>query len=152
MGSQASKESETKVFVPETKVDFTSTLLAQLDASTETDYIRKQLADKYLEQKVSERLVELEVETLKKFEDKLNTSLLTDISESNNELSSKGLSEKIDKLNERLCRLKQAQEAKTTDELKNLESSLVNCLLQHNDKPLNCYEEIQKFKKMVLEQ
>ncbi|SCU91090.1 LAME_0E11232g1_1 [Lachancea meyersii CBS 8951] len=153
MGSQPSKPAETKVFTPRTQVDFTNTLLAQLEQSTEGDYTRQQLASKYLEQRVSERLTQLEEETLKKFEDKLNTSLLSDNSQSNQEVSSKALSDKISHLNERLTKLKENQASKLANkELKQCKEVLAKCLRENDGQPLNCFEEVQNFKKMALSQ
>lgn len=153
MGSQPSKPAETKVFTPKTQVDFTSTLLAQLEQSTEGDFSRQQLANKYLEQRVSEKLAQLEEETLKKFEDKLNTSLLADNGNSDSELSSKGLSEKVASLNSHLAKLKEAQSARSSDEtLKSSKEALSKCLRDNDGKPLNCFEEVQNFKKVALQQ
>ncbi|SCV04963.1 LANO_0G15478g1_1 [Lachancea nothofagi CBS 11611] len=152
MGSQPSKPAETKVFTPKTQVDFTSTLLAQLEQSTEGDYTRQQLANRYLEQRVSEKLSQLEEETLKKFEDKLNTSLLSEDGHSNNELSSKALSEKVTHLNERLAKIKENQAIKlSNDSLKQCKEALANCLRDNEGKPLNCFEEVQNFKKLAFE-
>lgn len=152
MGSQPSKPAETKVFTPKTQVDFTSTLLAQLEQSTEGDYTRQQLAKKYLEQRVSQHLAQLEEETLKNFEDKLNTSLLSDNGHSEQELSSKGLSDKVTSLNERLNSLKEAQTRKlSNEEIKTSKEVLVKCLIENEGKPLNCFEEIQAFKKIALQ-
>ncbi|SCU99034.1 LADA_0H17128g1_1 [Lachancea dasiensis] len=153
MGSQPSKPAETKVFSPKTQVDFTSTLLAQLEQSTEGDYTRQQLAEKYLEQRVSEKLTQLEEETLKKFEDKLNTSLLSENGASDKELSSKALSEKVSHLNERLAKLRESKAGKLSNEnLKECKEVLIKCLRDNEGKPLNCFEEVQNFKKLALQQ
>lgn len=153
MGSQPSKPAQTKVFTPQTQIDFTNTLLAQLENSTETDYTRQQLANKYLEQRVSEKLSQLEEETLKKFEHNLNTSLLSDASTTDkNGLSSKALSQKVASLNERLSKLEERQRSNSSDkETNEVKSALTKCLLENKGKPLNCYEEVQKFKNLVLE-
>lgn len=153
MGSQPSKPAETKVFTPKTQVDFTTTLLAQLENSTEGDYARQQLANKYLEQRVAEKLSQLEENTLKKFEDKLNTSLLSDSAESDKELSSKALNEKVSTLSDRLAKLQEVRSSKVNEEkTKEIKTALTKCLVENKGKPLNCYEEVQNFKKLVLEQ
>ncbi|SCU98072.1 LAFA_0G15456g1_1 [Lachancea sp. 'fantastica'] len=153
MGSQPSKSVETKVFTPKTQVDFSSTLLAQLEQSNEADYARQQLASKYLEQRVSERLTQLEEETLKKFEDKLNTSLLSDNNQSNQEVSSQALSDKISHLNERLSKIKENQAKKLANkDLKQSKETLAKCLRDNEGQPLNCFEEVQNFKKLALGQ
>ncbi|CEP62216.1 Mic19p LALA0_S05e00452g [Lachancea lanzarotensis] len=153
MGSQPSKPVETKVFTPKTQVDFSSTLLAQLEQSTEGDYARQQVASKYLEQRVSDRLSQLEEETLKKFEDKLNTSLLSDNNQSNQEVSSQALSDKISHLNKRLNKIKENQAKKVANkDLKESKENLVKCLRDNEGQPLNCFEEVRNFKKLALAQ
>ncbi|SCU78931.1 LAMI_0A06590g1_1 [Lachancea mirantina] len=150
MGSQTSKPAETRVFTPQSQVDFTSTLLAQLENATEIDYTRQQLADKYLEQRVSEKLVQLEEETLKKFENKLNTSLLAENLGKENEISSHSLSDKVDALKQRLAKLEQSHTSGTvSDATDKLQKAIVQCLVDNKGKPLNCYEEIQAFKKLT---
>lgn len=158
MGSQPSKPNEIKIFQPKTQIDFSETLLAQLESSKETNFSRKQLAERYIEQKVSDRLSELEEETLKKFENKLDNSLLTDENNSKDKDSSSSqssslLNEKIAKLNEKLDNLQERNNIKHSKFSNDpVRTDLTKCLLENKGKPLNCYEQIEKFKKLVLDQ
>lgn len=158
MGSQPSKPSETKVFIPRSQVDFSESLLATLESSSETNFTRSQIAEGYVEQRVAERLAQLEEDTLKKFETKLESSLLNgneDGDEIRN-LSSKLLDEKIEKLNKRLDLFK-GRELEKRNKAKELYSDngvrklLLECLLDNKDKPLNCYDLVKQFKQTVAE-
>ena len=75
MGAQASKSTDPvapTLFTPQSKIEFSQALLSQLEDVSEMDYSRKEYAEKCIEQKISSRLSELEVETLRKFKDTLN--------------------------------------------------------------------------------
>ncbi|QLL33930.1 hypothetical protein HG536_0F02550 [Torulaspora globosa] len=152
MGSQPSKGGEVQVFQPQTQIDFSEALLAQLESSKESDYSRRQLAERYVEQRVSDRLSELEEDTLKKFENRLESSLLKGDSSDGegSSLSSAALNEKIEQLNQKLGLFQErddAQRAKYADG--DARKALHKCLLENKGKPLNCYEEIEQFKKLV---
>lgn len=151
MGSQPSKPGEVKVFQPQTQIDFSEALLAQLESSKESNYSRRQLAERYVEQRVSDRLSELEEDTLKKFENKLESSLLKgDSSDADSSLSSAALEEKIEQLNKKLRLFQDKDNAQSEKFSKNeTRVALHKCLLENKGKPLNCYEEIEQFKKLV---
>ncbi|EDO14935.1 hypothetical protein Kpol_385p4 [Vanderwaltozyma polyspora DSM 70294] len=159
MGAQPSKPAETKVFIPRSQVDFSESLLATLESSTETNFTRGQIAERYVEQRVAERLAQLEEDTLKKFETKLDASLLnntsgTDETDPTKSLSTKLLNDKIDALNKRLSAFEVRQFEKD-EKLKILDGNdgarkqLLQCLLDNAGKPLNCYDLIQQFKNTV---
>lgn len=149
MGSQPSKAGDVKVFQPQTQIDFSEALLTQLESSKESDYSRRQLAERYVEQRVSDRLSELEEDTLKKFENKLESSLLKSDGD-DSKLSSAALNEKIEQLNQKLGLFQEMDTAQSAKYSKDkTKESVVKCLLENKGKPLNCYEEIEKFKKLV---
>lgn len=154
MGAQPSKPAETKVYVPETPVNFESKLIAQIDNSTETDFTRAQKAERYLQEKVSAKLADLEAEALKEFESKLSSSTLPDDSNSNsstNTLSTALVNEKVEQLKNRLAKLEESHKAKSTESVVATKNSLTECLLKNKEKPLNCYDEVEQFKKAVME-
>ena len=117
-----------------------------------TDSIRHKKAEKYIEDKVSERLVELENETLKKFEDELEASLLTE--QPNDTFTSSELAEKVKQLEQRLNRFKELEDKRKNkyDSEDGIRSQLKECLLKNKGKPLNCYEEMKQFNKLVQNQ
>ncbi|CDO91988.1 unnamed protein product [Kluyveromyces dobzhanskii CBS 2104] len=152
MGAQPSKPAETKVYVPETPVNFESKLIAQIDNSTETDFTRSQKADRYLQEKVSAKLADLESEALKEFETKLRSSILPDDSKTESDkLSATLVNDKVDQLKNRLSKLQESHKSKSTENITKSKKTLTECLLKNKEKPLNCYDEVEQFKKSVLE-
>lgn len=151
MGSTTSKPSETRVFQPKTPIDFSEALLSQLESSNETNFTRKQLGEKFVEQRVARRLAELEDETLKKFESKLDGSLIKKDDEKDS-LTSELLNEKVNSLDQRLAALKERDDQKHSKFAKHpTRQQLTACLLENKGKPLNCYNQIENFKKFVQE-
>ncbi|GAV55415.1 hypothetical protein ZYGR_0AV00460 [Zygosaccharomyces rouxii] len=151
MGSSTSKPSETRVFQPKTPVDFSETLLSQLESSNETNFTRKQLGERFVEQRVANRLAELEDETLKKFENKLDDSLIKKDDEKD-PLTSQLLNEKVGSLDQRLAALKEKDDQKHSKFANHpARQQLTACLLENKGKPLNCYNQIENFKKLVEE-
>lgn len=151
MGSTSSKPSEARVFQPKTPVDFSETLLSQLESSNETNFTRKQLGERFVEQRVSDRLSELEEETLKKFENNLDASLIKNDDETS-QLTSQQLNEKVKSLEDRLKALKEKDDERHASFAKHpVRIELTTCLLEHKGKPLNCYKQMENFKKLVEE-
>ncbi|KAL3232305.1 hypothetical protein RNJ44_04221 [Nakaseomyces bracarensis] len=156
MGVYASKQTDPvapTLFTPQSKIEFSQALLSQLEDVSELEYSRKEYAEKAIEQKISTRLAELEVETLRKFKDTLNDSLKPDSEEKSDGLSSKELSTKLQDLQSKLESFKKLeQDKKEKFELDNKDgarSKLTECLLKNKGKPLNCIEEISEFKKFM---
>ena len=162
MGAGAEQQ---QVYTPLTQIDFSQSLVSQLDSSKESDYVTKQNAEKFIEKKVSQRLSDLEVETLKKFENTLNNSLLTDDDKDVvGGVSSSSLNDQIESLNKKITlfdqlelqKLEKYGGAKGKCDDKNdkgnvsIKAKLTECLLANKGKPLNCYEEMEEFKKLVI--
>ncbi|CAI6489310.1 YFR011C-like protein [Saccharomyces cerevisiae x Saccharomyces kudriavzevii VIN7] len=169
MGSNTSKVAagteQQQVYTPRTQIDFSQSLVSQLDSSKESDYVTKQNAEKFIEKKVSQRLSNLEVETLKKFESTLDSSLLSDDgNDVVNGVSSSSLNNQIESLNKKLTlfdqlelrKLEKYGGAKSKSDRTNgngdvsIKAKLTECLLANKGKPLNCYEEMEEFKKLVM--
>lgn len=150
MGAQASRPSLTDI-TPDIKFDASEETMRQL-GGVETDFSKREDAERFIEGKVSERLLQLERETLKEFEDKLDKSLLlTDVDVGT--LSSKSLDEKMDALNMKIDLYKQLDSDKRKDftekDKENIEQKLTECLLKNKGKPLNCFELMEQFKKLT---
>lgn len=149
MGSNSSKPSEARVFQPQTPVDFSETLLSQLESSNETNFTRKQLGERFVEQRVSDRLSELEEETLKKFENNLDGSLIKNDDDKNSQTSQQ-LNEKVKSLEQTLTALKEKDDQRHSNFANHpVRLELTTCLLEHKGKPLNCYNQMEAFKKLV---
>ncbi|CAI1971826.1 hypothetical protein SEUBUCD646_0F00750 [Saccharomyces eubayanus] len=169
MGSNTSKvgtgAEQQQVYTPQTQIDFSQSLVSQLDSSNESDYVTKQNAEKFIEKKVAQRLSDLEVETLKKFESTLNNSLLSDDDkDATDGVSSSSLNGQIESLNKKLTlfdqlelqKLEKYGGAKSKSDTKkdkgdiSIKAKLTECLLANRGKSLNCYEEMEEFKKLVM--
>ncbi|KAH3900514.1 related to Altered inheritance of mitochondria protein 13, mitochondrial [Saccharomycodes ludwigii] len=162
MGAQASKQQQqndnkTLLFESTVPVNFSDAVLAQLESSTDSSYTKKQTAEKYIQERISKELNVLETETLEKFENKLNTSLLQstpeeeELDKNGKLLTSQHLNKKVTELNEHLNNLIQQRSSKfeKNEDLKKIKANLSQCLKDNQGKPLNCYDEIQNFKKIV---
>ncbi|KAL6938078.1 hypothetical protein ACO0RG_004612 [Hanseniaspora osmophila] len=156
MGATQSKPQ--LVFKTESPVEFSDELLNQIQNISDNDYVRQQKAEQYIQEEVSKALATLEQETLSTFENKLNTSLLSKASESEDgvapELSSKQLTDSVSSMNNHLNKLIDQQVNKVgssvqKEEMQSIKSSLLKCLTDNKGKPLNCYEEVQKFKELA---
>ncbi|OWB76188.1 hypothetical protein B5S32_g338 [[Candida] boidinii] len=141
--------SETKTFIPQTPVDFSSSLLAQLDSSNESNYTRQQYAETYIQQKVNTELKKIESDKLAKLDETLKNSLKKiSNTNSNSSISVNSINEKLDKINEQLVKLNSLKPVKSA-ELKAAESKVSSCLKLNKDTPLNCWEEVEIFKKLT---
>lgn len=135
-----------KTFYPKTPVEFSSTLLSELDNSNETNYTRQQYAQQYIEKEVHRKLAELESNQRTKLDKNLEKSLLDSGKE--DALSVKAVNEKLDKVHTKLAALNQFKPTRS-DELAKAEGKVAYCLGRHQSKPLNCWQQVADFKKVV---
>lgn len=167
MGSTASKPTETKVFTPSANIEIGSALINQLEQSIEvslssfitwreqdtntfvqTDYTRTQYTAKTFEAEVSKKLEQLSEEAQKKFESTVKGATLTKDSEKDQHISSADLTEKLAKFQGELEK-KQSKFFKVTEELQRAKSDVVKCLITNKETPLNCWDEVKSFEKLV---
>ncbi|CAK7901778.1 MICOS complex subunit Mic19p [[Candida] anglica] len=146
MGASTSKP-ETKVFTPAAPVDFSASFLAQLENSTESDYSRSQYTEKYIQERVAAELKKLERETVSKFQGTLKESLDTD--GKNAELDVKNTNAKIEKLTKILEANAQFFKVEVDANVAAARSNVISCLKENKGKSLNCWEEVDEFKKLV---
>ncbi|CAL9736263.1 MICOS complex subunit Mic19p [Monosporozyma servazzii] len=149
MGSQPSKSSDSVSFsMVGNNLNISDDIIKRLAKSNETDFSRNEESERLLEKEVNKRLIQLEKETLKNFENHLETSLI--LSEIEPEpLSSGNLDKKIETLEGRLKQLQASQRDVLDDKGRKIEEDLLKCLVDNKGKPLNCYEYIQQFNKAV---
>lgn len=148
MGATASKPTETKVFTPATKINVGSSLINQLDSSIETDYIRSQYTEKYIQEEVSKRLDALSSKVNQEFQDNLKKSLKAEDEDEN--LSFSKINSELIKLNEKLT-TKESSFLKLSDEVVKAKQEIVKCLKDNQGRPLNCWDEVKNFEKFVNE-
>lgn len=149
MGSQPSKQDSTVKFsMVGNNLNFSDYILKRLVQSNETDFSRNEKVEALFEKEVNKRLIQLEEETLKNFEDHLKLSLI--LSEIEPEpLTSSSLDDKIQKIDEKLTKLQSIQKDILDDNGKKIREDLLNCLIDNKGKPLNCYDYIKQFNKVV---
>lgn len=149
MGAQPSKQDNFVSFsITGNNLNLSDDIIKRLAKSNETDFSRNEESERLIENEVNKRLVQLEKQTLKNFEDQLETSLL--LSDIGSEpLSSSNLDEKVQKIEDKLTRLQATQQNKLDDEGKRIKNDLLKCLLDNKGKPLNCYEYMEAFNKII---
>lgn len=145
MGSSASK-SETKVFTPKAPVDFSASFLSHLENSKESDYTRAQYAEKYIHERVASELKRLEGETITKFQN-TTSDALTKVD--NQKISVNSSNEKISKLKKLLRESEKSFQVQLNADIEATRQSVISCFMENQGKPLNCWEEVEQFKKLV---
>ncbi|ODV80397.1 DUF1690-domain-containing protein [Suhomyces tanzawaensis NRRL Y-17324] len=147
MGSATSKP-ETKVFTPSTPVDFSASFLSQLEGSAESDYSRAQHTEKYIQERVAAELSKLEQETIKRFQTTTSDSLLKDKAD---DVPIPSTNDKITKLTALLQENIKLAKVEVSDDIKSAREEVLKCLKENQGKTLNCWDEVEKFRKSVRE-
>lgn len=145
MGSSASKP-ETKVFTPKAPVDFSASFLSHLENSQESDYTRSQYTEKYIQERVAAELKKLESDAITKFQNATADALLKEGEEKTSVASS---NEKIAKLTEVLQESAKLVQVELSSDIQSARQSVIACLKDNQGKPLNCWDEVEQFKKLV---
>lgn len=151
MGASQSKQQETpqsKVFLPKTPTEFSNSLVGKLDSSVESDYTRTQYTEKHIQDEVANELRKIEQESAKALKEAFN-KLPESESNNNNNTNTDGnsLRQKLDELKSKLDSRPAPQQL--GKEISNTREQLVKCFKDNKDKPLNCWDEVQKFKESV---
>ncbi|AET38423.1 Mic19p Ecym_2718 [Eremothecium cymbalariae DBVPG len=143
---------ETKVFTPTTPVNLSPGLLSQLVSTKETDFTRQQLNDKFLEEKVSQRFAQREQEVLRKFELNLKEALLAEDNKAERlqTLSSQQVGAKVVELQKRMDQLEGHGKQNEASALADAREQVRSCLAVNRGRPLNCFEEMEAFKRAAL--
>ncbi|KAH3683074.1 hypothetical protein WICPIJ_005947 [Wickerhamomyces pijperi] len=148
MGATASKPTETKVFTPSTSINVGPSLINQLDNSIETDYIRSQYTEKYIQEEVSKRLDALSAKVDAEFQNNLKKSLKTEDEDEN--VSFSKINAGLIELNEKLTN-KESSFLKLSEGVIAAKQEVVKCLQDNKGRPLNCWDEVKNFEKFVNE-
>lgn len=135
--------SNVKTFYPKTPVEFSSSVLASLDSSTESNYTRQQYVDQYVEGEVHKRLNAVERDKLTQLDSKLDKALLKT---PDSKPSVKSVNGDLDRAYTRLKALNEFKPERSP-EVVSAEQSVVSCLTKNGSTPLNCWEEVEQFKK-----
>lgn len=146
MGSTTSKP-EQKVFTPAAPIDFSASFLSQLENSKESDYSRSQYTEKYIQDRVQQELTKLERETILKFQDTVNDSILPE--DPKDLISVEKSNEKITSLKKLMQENIELTKVEVSKEITNSRDLVLKCLKDNEGRSLNCWEEVQKFKQLV---
>ncbi|RCK60380.1 MICOS complex subunit MIC19 [Candida viswanathii] len=149
MGSSTSKP-ETKVFTPDTPIDFSATFLSQLETSPESDFSRAQYTEKYIQDRVAVELARLEKETIKNFKNTTEKALLKEDKE-DTKLSVAAANEKITNLTDLLKKNAVLAQVVIPPTVQEARESVVKCLKDNQGRSLNCWDEVETFKQLVKE-
>lgn len=145
MGSAASKP-ESKVFTPQAPVDLSASFLAHLENTLESDYTRAQYTEKYIQERVAKELARFEAEAIELFKKTTNDSLLP---ADNSNVSVSASNDKLSELSQNLQKSAELLHFVLPESLKEAKALVLLCLKDNAGKPLNCWDEVVEFKKLV---
>lgn len=148
MGQSTSKPLSSKVYnAPEVTVD--KDLRTELESSPETDVVRRLYTEKYIEDRVAQRLYEERVAAEKELQ--VGSEKIAEISDAriaaSSGIDSLELREKVTALHKELTG--RPLRGQLDDEGKAAREKLVECLVQHRQQPLKCREAFAEFQKEV---
>ncbi|KHC50152.1 hypothetical protein W5O_00036 [Candida albicans Ca6] len=147
MGANGSKP-ETKVFTPDTPIDFSATFLSQLESSPESDFSRAQYTEKYIQDRVAAELAKLEKQTISSFKEATDNAILKDDPE-DQKLSVAATNDKIAKLTNTLKENALLEKVVIPPNVEESRNAVISCLKENQGKSLNCWEEVETFKRLV---
>ncbi|KAF8470774.1 hypothetical protein BDZ91DRAFT_718950 [Kalaharituber pfeilii] len=160
MGNNPSKPTE-HVFYGETPVQFSHNLVNALETSTESDSTRSKLADLHVQQLVAEELKRLQqredqvLQQVSSLPPDDSASLIRPAgaeAEDPLALSRHSLQAKIDQIRERFQKQVGAEAGSVgveDEEVRRAREDVVRCLRGNDRRPLECSEEVQRFRKVA---
>lgn len=141
--------SESKPFPTLTPIQFSPNLIDSLDKSTDSTITREQRKSQAISKQVGKELDNLLNEKSNELNDKINSNLLNnDNSDTSKFIGSPELNKKLDSIYNILKQSAEAKIAKSDLVLK-AENDVTQCLLKNKGTPLNCWDEVQNFKKIA---
>ncbi|GME80206.1 unnamed protein product [Ambrosiozyma monospora] len=144
-------QQQVKTFVPQTPVQFDSDLLSQLTTTNESSYARQQLSETYIQKEVSKRLSQLQKSKLQNLDSNLNAALLKEATSKDATESVAAVNQRLSELQTKLQKLNDSRVTKSP-ELLSAEKEVTSCLLSNKGKVLNCWDEVEAFKKLAAKQ
>lgn len=140
--------SESKAFPTLTPVQFSPNLLDSLDKSTDSTVTRQQRQSQAISAQVGKQLDELLSEKAEKLDKTIESKLLAPESDKQKLQGSPELNAKLDSIYNTLKQSAEAKVAKSPSVLA-AEKAVSQCLLKNKGTPLNCWDEVQSFKKLA---
>lgn len=145
MGQTSSKQAASKVFEPSVvKVD--PEFRKELESLPETDVVRRLYTDKYIEDRIAERLYKDRIAAENDFKEK--EKLIPEISDDRlGGASSSEMRKKVSELHRELT--SRPLRGSLDAEGKIAREKLVNCLIENKDKPLSCRVAFSEFQREI---
>lgn len=134
------------MFTPSAPVDLSASFLAHLENSQESDYTRSQYTESYIQERVAKELTKLEAEAIEKFKKTASDSLLP---EDGSKLLVSSANDKIEALTKSLQDSAKKVKLQVPESLQKSKQTVLQCLKDNAGKPLNCWDEVEEFKKLV---
>lgn len=142
--------SESKAFPSLTPIQFSPNLIDSLDKSTDSTVTRQQRQAQAISAQVGKQLDELLSEKADKLDKAIDAKLLAPESDKDKQklAGSPELNAKLDSIYNTLKQSAEAKIAKPPSVLA-AEKIVTECLLKNKGTPLNCWDEVQNFKKLA---
>lgn len=112
----------------------------------QSDYSRSQYTEKYIQERVALELAKLEEKVKKEFAETADKALLKNTESG---LSVPKINDKIQKLNDVLKANAELAKVDLSEEVKNSRNEVIKCLKENEGKSLNCWNEVENFKRVV---
>jgi altered-inheritance-of-mitochondria protein 13 len=116
----------------------------------QTDTTRAQTLELHIQARVADELKRLQSRqdaALKEAQEKLSQTPIPEDEKASSKLSSQSVNKEVDTLRARLEQRKKVRDVPT--EVERARSDVVRCLREHDRRPLDCWQEVETFKKEV---
>jgi len=150
MGANESKPSSAHVFKASGPSSVSQDLVDSLQSSRETDASRARLLEAQVQARVAEELKKLEKqesEALKTAHDKIAEAAAKNTSDDQGGVTRHSVSKQVEDLRRRLEERKQV--APLPENVDSARGEVVRCLIENDRRPLDCWQEVEKFKAEV---
>lgn len=114
----------------------------------QSDFSRAQYTEKYIQDRVAAELAKLEKQTISSFKEATDNAILKDDPE-DQKLSVAATNDKIAKLTNTLKENALLGKVVIPPNVKESRNAVINCLKENQGKSLNCWEEVETFKRLV---
>lgn len=114
----------------------------------QSDFSRAQYTEKYIQDRVAAELAKLEKQTISSFKEATDNAILKDDPE-DQKLSVAATNDKIAKLTNTLKENALLGKVVIPPNVEESRNAVISCLKENQGKSLNCWEEVETFKRLV---
>lgn len=134
------------MFSPKAPVDYSASFLSHLESNQESDFTRAQYTESYIQDRVASELQKLEREAINKYQKSASDALLKSGTDS---VSFSSSNDKVSHLTKTLKSNSELIKIELDASVQDARQAVINCLKDNKGKTLNCWDEVENFKKMV---